>query len=154
MKVIEGHYVAEKKARFAIVVSRTNAHVTEALKNGAVDALQRHGVNPDSIEIVYVPGAFELPLAVKQVCASKRFAAVVALGCVIRGGTPHFDYVAGEAISGLTKATLEFNIPVALGVLTCDTLEQAMDRSGAKSGNKGWDAALSALEMADLLRKL
>lgn len=153
-KNIEGHYVVKKGARFALAVARTNALITERLLAGAVDCLTRHGVADGAIDVVWVPGAFELPVAVKALCGKKKHAAVVALGCVIRGGTPHFEYVAGEACKGLTQASLDSGIPVALGVLTCDTLEQALDRAGAKSGNKGWEAALSAIEMADLMERL
>ena len=152
-KKIEGHLIAKKGARFAVAVSRTNALITDRLLGGCVDCLVRHGVDEDHIDVVYVPGAFELPVAVKALCR-KKYAAVVALGCVIRGGTPHFEYVAGEATKGIAQAALESGIPVAFGVLTCDTLEQALERAGAKGGNKGWEAAQSALEMADLLPKL
>jgi len=152
-KKIEGHLVAKRGARFAIVVSRTNALVTERLLDGAVDCLVRHGVDAEAIDAIYVPGAFELPMAVQAV-TRKKYQAVIALGCVIRGGTPHFEYVAGEATKGVAQASLDSGIPVAFGVLTCDTLEQALERAGAKGGNKGWEAALSALEMADLLSKL
>ena len=150
---IEGHYVPLKNARFAVVVARTNALITERLLAGCLDCLHRHGVKEPAIDVVYVPGSFELPVAVKAVC-KKKYQAVVALGCVIRGGTPHFEYIAGEAARGVTRAALDSGIPVAFGVLTCDTLEQALERAGAKGGNKGWEAALSALEMADLLTKL
>ncbi|MBI3830042.1 MAG: 6,7-dimethyl-8-ribityllumazine synthase [Planctomycetes bacterium] len=152
-KKIEGHLIAKKGARFAIAVSRTNALITDRLLGGCVDCLVRHGVDEDHIDVVCVPGAFELPVAVKALCR-KKYAGVVALGCVIRGGTPHFEYVAGEATKGIAQAALESGIPVAFGVLTCDTLEQALERAGAKGGNKGWEAAQSALEMADLLPKL
>ncbi|MBE7465669.1 MAG: 6,7-dimethyl-8-ribityllumazine synthase [Planctomycetes bacterium] len=151
---IEGHFVAKKNARFGIVVARWNSLITERLLGGCVDALVRHGVPEDRIDSVYVPGSFELPLAAQKLAASKKYAALIALGCVIRGGTPHFEYVAGEATKGLSQVALNAGIPVAFGVLTCDTLEQALDRAGAKAGNKGWEAAMSALEMVDLLGKL
>ena len=152
--VIEGQLVADKKSKFAIIVARTNARITTPLLEGAVDGLKRHGVADGNIDVFYVPGAFELPLTVKKVCGTKKYSAAIALGCVIRGGTPHFEYVAGEATSGVTRASLDSGIPVAFGVLTCDTLEQALDRSGAKGGNKGYEAAVSALEMVDLLGKI
>ncbi|MCW8133162.1 MAG: 6,7-dimethyl-8-ribityllumazine synthase [Planctomycetota bacterium] len=152
-KKIEGHLSAKKGARFAVAIARTNALVTERLLDGCVDCLVRHGVESDHIDVVYVPGAFELPIVVNALC-HKKYVAVVALGCVIRGGTPHFEYVAGEATKGVAQASLDSGIPVAFGVLTCDTLEQALERAGAKGGNKGWEAAQSALEMADLMSKL
>jgi len=150
---IEGRLSAKKDARFAVAVARTNALITDRLLAGALDCLTRHGADEKGIDVVYVPGSFELPVVVQALC-QKRYAGVIALGCVIRGGTPHFEYVAGEAIKGLAQAALATGVPVACGVLTCDNLEQALDRAGAKSGNKGWEAALSALEMADLLPKL
>jgi 6,7-dimethyl-8-ribityllumazine synthase len=153
-KRIEGLQVARKGARFAVVVSRTNSLVTERLLAGCLDGLLRHGVEEAGIEVVYAPGSYELPLVVKTICAKKKHAAVIALGCVIRGGTPHFDYIAAETSKGIAQASLETGVPVAFGVLTCDNLEQALERAGSKGGNKGWDAALSALEMADLFEKL
>ena len=150
---IEGHFTPRKGARFAIVVARTNSLITERLLGGTLDCLVRHGVREEALDVIYVPGAFELPVAVRAAC-KKKYAAVVALGCVIRGGTPHFEYIAGEATKGVAQAALESGIPVAFGVLTCDNLEQALERAGAKGGNKGWEAALSALEMADLLEKI
>ncbi|MCZ7648104.1 MAG: 6,7-dimethyl-8-ribityllumazine synthase [Planctomycetota bacterium] len=151
---IEGHFVAKKGARFGIVVSRWNSIVTVRLVGGAVDGLVRHGVPEERIDVVHVPGSFELPLIAKKLAASRKYTALIALGCVIRGGTPHFEYVAGEATKGLAQVALDAGIPVAFGVLTCDTLEQALDRAGAKHGNKGFEAAMSALEMSDLLGKL
>lgn len=140
-------------ARFALVVSRFNGFIVENLLNGAIDTLQRHGARLQDLEIIRVPGAFETPLAVQRAAASKRFDAIIALGAVIRGGTPHFDFVAGECVKGLSSTALQYNIPVAFGVLTVDTLEQAIERAGTKAGNKGAEAALSAIEMVNLLRQ-
>lgn len=153
-KVIEGQLVIKKNTRFGIAVARTNSLITERLLEGALDCLVRHGAAEDDITVVKVPGAYELPAAVQALCARKDAGAVIALGCVIRGGTPHFDYIAGEATRGITHAGLNSGVPVAFGVLTCDNLEQALERAGAKAGNKGWEAALSAIEMADLMGKL
>jgi len=153
-KVIEGHLSIAKNARFGIAVARTNSLVTERLLEGAIDCLLRHGAADDDITVVKVPGAYELPAAVQALCATKKNVAVIALGAVIRGGTPHFDYVAGEASRGITHAGLDSGVPIAFGLLTCDNLEQALERAGAKAGNKGWEAAMSAIEMADLMTKL
>jgi len=132
------------------VVSRFNETITQRLLEGALDAFVRHGVAFDDVDVFWVPGAWELPAAARRVSATERYDALVALGAVIRGDTPHFDYVAGEASRGLSLASAEFDIPIAFGVLTCDTLAQAEARAGGEHGNKGWDAALAALEMADL----
>lgn len=140
--------------RYALVVTRFNSFVVEALLAGAVDALVRHGVSRDDIEIIRVPGAWELPVAVKNLIAKRDYDAVVALGAVIRGGTAHFEYVAGEAAKGLAAVQNETGVPVAFGVLTVDSIEQAIERSGTKAGNKGAEAALSALEMVSLLKAL
>jgi 6,7-dimethyl-8-ribityllumazine synthase len=140
--------------RFAIVVTRFNSLVTEQLVAGAKDCLLRHGVDEEAIDLYRVPGAWELPPAVSRVAALGKHDGVIALGCVIRGGTPHFEYVAGEATRGLGLAAREASIPVSLGVLTTDTVDQALERAGTKAGNKGWDAALSALEMADLYQQM
>jgi 6,7-dimethyl-8-ribityllumazine synthase len=140
--------------KFAIVVARFNSFITDRLLAGALDALKRSGVPADSIEIVKVPGSWELPLTAKTLAAVNRYAAIIALGAVIRGETPHFDHVANQASSGLAAVALESRIPVAFGVLTTNTVEQAIDRAGGKSGNKGYDAAITAIEMADLLRRL
>lgn len=153
-RTIEGQLIVKKGAKFGIVVSRTNSLITERLLDGALDCLLRHGADEGNITVVRVPGAFELPVAVQALCAFKSCQAVIALGCVIRGGTPHFEYVAGEASKGITQAALGSSIPVAFGLLTCDNLEQALERAGAKGGNKGWDAALSAIEMVDVLSKI
>ncbi len=140
--------------RIAVVVSRFNESITQKLVDGAVDALTRHDTPFDDIDIVWVPGAWELPAAARLLLSSGRYNAIVALGAVIRGDTPHFDYVAGEASRGLSQASADFDTPVGFGLLTCDTMEQAEARSGGSHGNKGWDAALAALEMADLFDRL
>jgi 6,7-dimethyl-8-ribityllumazine synthase len=138
----------------AIAVSRFNEDVTQKLVDGALDALVRHGAALADLDVVWVPGAWELPVVVRRLLSMDRYDAVVALGAVIRGDTPHFDYVAGEASRGLQQAAAEFETPVSMGVLTCDTVEQARARAGGDHGNKGWDAALAALEMIDLLDRL
>jgi 6,7-dimethyl-8-ribityllumazine synthase len=140
--------------RIAVVASRFNESITRALVDGAMDALVRHGTRFDDIDLLWVPGAWELPLAVRGALASERYDAIVALGAVIRGETPHFDYVAGEASRGLSDASTQADIPVGFGLLTCDSMEQAEARAGGAHGNKGWDAALAALEMADLMQQL
>jgi 6,7-dimethyl-8-ribityllumazine synthase len=138
----------------AIVVSRFNEGVTQKLVEGAVDALTRHGGARENIDVVWVPGAWELPAAARALLASERYDAIVALGAVIRGETPHFDFVAGEASRGLAEAGADFEVPIGFGLLTTDTLEQAEARAGGAHGNKGWDAALAALEMVDLFERL
>lgn len=153
IKTIEGDFRSHA-ARFSIVVARFNSFVVESLLSGAIDALKRHGVEDKDIEVVRVPGAFELPLVVKKVAETRKPDAIIALGAVIRGGTPHFDYVAGECTKGIASVMLDAGIPIAFGVLTTDTIEQAIERSGTKAGNKGAEAALSALEMVSLLRNL
>jgi 6,7-dimethyl-8-ribityllumazine synthase len=140
--------------RFAVVASRFNETVTQKLVDGALDALVRHGAAADDVDIVWVPGAWELPSAARRLLATERYHALVALGAVIRGDTPHFDFVAGEASRGIADASLAFEIPIGFGVLTCDTMAQAEARAGGEHGNKGWDAALAALEMADLFDRL
>jgi 6,7-dimethyl-8-ribityllumazine synthase len=152
-RVIEGQLSAAG-LKFAIVVSRFNSFVTDRLLGGAMDALTRTGCNPDEVDIIKVPGSWELPVAVKEVASQKRHHAIIALSAVIRGDTPHFDYISAEATKGLAQVASEFGVPVAFGVLTTNTLEQAIDRAGAKSGNKGFDAAMSAVEMANLMRRL
>jgi 6,7-dimethyl-8-ribityllumazine synthase len=152
-KVIEGELTA-RDLRFAIVTTRFNEFVVEPLLRGALDALKRHGANEKQIEIVRVPGAFDMPVVVRKLALSRRYEALIALGAVIRGQTPHFDYVAGECASGLARIALESGVPVGFGVLTTENMEQAVDRAGGKAGNKGADAALAALEMANLLRRL
>ena len=153
VRVIEGELVARGQ-RFALVAARFNSLVVDRLVDGAVDALVRHGVALADIDLIRVPGAFELPLALRRVALSKRYDAVVALGAVIKGDTSHFDFVAGECASGVSRAMQDSGVPVAFAVLTTDTLEQALDRAGGKAGNKGADCALAALEMANLLKRL
>jgi len=153
VKTIEGDLNA-RNARFGIVVARFNSLITERLCAAALNTLTRHGVDEGHMDAVWVPGAFELPLAVKRLAGTGRYNAIVALGCVIRGGTPHFDYVAGQCASGLSRVSLDMDIPVSFGVLTVDTIEQAIERAGTKAGNKGEDAALSALEMVNVLRQI
>ena len=152
-QVTEGNLDASG-LKFAVLCARFNDFITERLLAGALDALKRSGANTDDIEIVKVPGSWELPLAAKTVAGRKRHDAIVALGAVIRGETPHFDHVAAQAARGLAAVELETGIPIAFGVLTTNTIEQAIDRAGGKSGNKGFDAALTAIEMADLVRRL
>jgi 6,7-dimethyl-8-ribityllumazine synthase len=152
-KIIEGELLA-RDLRFAILAARFNDFVVEPLIRGALDALRRHGVADKQIEIVRVPGAFDIPIVARKLALSHRYEALIALGCVIRGQTPHFDYVAGECAGGIARIALESGVPIAFGVLTTDTAEQAVDRAGGKAGNKGADAALVALEMANLLRRL
>lgn len=140
--------------RFAVVASRFNETVTQKLVDGALDALVRHGAAVDDVDLVWVPGAWELPAAARRLLATERYDALVAVGAVIRGDTPHFDYVAGEASRGLSDASAAFETPIGFGVLTCDDMAQAQARAGGEHGNKGWDAALAALEMADLFDRL
>lgn len=153
MTEIEGQ-LQVRGARFALLVGRFNSFVVESLVSGAVDCLKRHGAAEQDLTIVRVPGAFEMPLVAKRLAAAKKYDAIVALGAVIRGGTPHFEYVAGECTKGLAQVGMEFGIPVAFGVLTVDNIEQAIERAGTKAGNKGVEAAMSAIEMVDLLRSL
>jgi 6,7-dimethyl-8-ribityllumazine synthase len=153
-RTIEGNLVVARGSRFAIVASRFNHFVVDRLVEGALDALVRHGADTPAITVVRVPGAWELPLVVRRLAASSKFDAVIALGAVIRGATPHFDYVAGEAAKGLSAAAASSSVPIVFGVLTTDTLEQAIERAGSKGGNKGWDAATSAIEMVALARAL
>ena len=152
-KMIEGQLSAAG-LRFAIVVSRFNSFIGERLLAGAQDALARTGGNAEDIEIVKVPGSWEMPVVARELARQQRHDAVICLGAVIRGETPHFDYVAGEAAKGLAHVSLETGVPISFGVLTTNTLEQAIDRAGAKGGNKGYDAAMSAVEMANLMRRL
>ncbi len=153
IKTIAGEY-STGSANFALVVSRFNSFIVDHLVAGAVEALVRHGVLEKDITIIRAPGAFELPLVTRQALATGNFDAIVALGAVIRGGTPHFEYVAGECVKGLSRVSLDSGVPVAFGVLTVDTIEQAIERAGTKAGNKGAEAALSALETLSVLRKL
>lgn len=151
MQIIEGNIRATGK-KFAVIVSRFNSFVVESLLDGALDTLERHGeVNTDDVTVIRVPGAYELPIAAKKVAASGKFDGIIALGAVIRGGTPHFDFVAGECNKGLAQVSLDATIPLAFGVITTDSIEQAIERSGTKAGNKGSEAALSALEMVNVI---
>ena len=152
--VVEGSMVAPSGARFAIVASRFNDFIVDRLIAGATDALVRHGVDASRITIVRVPGSWEIPLACSKIATKGKTDAIIALGCVIRGATPHFDHVAGEASKGVASVSVATGVPIAFGVLTTDTIEQAIERAGTKMGNKGWDSALSAIEMVSLLRSL
>jgi 6,7-dimethyl-8-ribityllumazine synthase len=154
MNIIEGNIRATGK-KFALVVSRFNSFVVESLVDGALDALERHGeVNGQDITLVRVPGAYELPIAAKKLAEQNKYDAIIALGAVIRGGTPHFEFVAGECNSGLAQVSLEYGIPISFGVITTDSIEQAIERSGTKAGNKGAEAAISALEMVNVLANI
>ncbi len=150
---IQGHLSAEGK-KFGIVVSRFNELISNKLLSGAIDCIVRHKGNEDDITVVWVPGSFEIPLVAKKMVASKKFDAVICLGAVIRGGTPHFDYIAAEVSKGVAHVGLESGVPTIFGVITTDTIEQAIERAGTKAGNKGWDAALTAIETTDLFTKL
>lgn len=152
-EIIEGKISAEG-FRFAILVSRFNDFISSKLVEGAMDALKRHGGKEDQVSLVKVPGAFEIPLAAKKLAESGKFNAIICLGAVIRGSTPHFDYVAAEVSKGIALVALESKIPVTFGVLTTDNLEQAIERAGSKSGNKGWDAAVAAMEMVNLFKEI
>jgi len=152
-RVYEGTF-APPQGRFALVAARFNSAIVDALVGGAVDALVRHGVADKSIDVVHVPGSFEIPLVAQRLAKGGKYAAVICLGCVIRGDTDHYDHVAGQATAGVARAALETGVPVIFGVLTCETLEQAINRAGAKAGNKGFEAALTAIEMVNLLRQL
>ncbi len=153
VKRVEG-YLSAKGYRFGLVVSRFNELISSKLLDGALDALKRHDARDEDIEVYWVPGSFEIPLMAKKAAKSGRFDAVICLGAVIRGDTPHFDYVASEVAKGVAMVGLETELPVMFGVITSDTLEQAIERAGSKAGNKGWDAALGAIEMVDLLHKM
>ena len=146
--------LAARDARIAIVAARFNDFVVERLVQGALDALLRHGAAEKNLELVRVPGCFDMPLVVRRLAQSRRYDAIVALGAVVKGETAHFDYVAGECAAGLARAAADSGVPVGFGVLTCETMEQAIDRAGGKAGNKGADAALAALEMSNLLKRL
>ena len=153
IKQIEGNLTVNN-ARFCLVASRWNSFIVDHLEAGAIDALKRHGATDDEVTIVRLPGAFEMPLVLDKVAATGDYDAIIALGAVIRGGTPHFEYVAGEAVKGMAHVTLKYGIPIAFGVLTVDTIEQAIERAGTKAGNKGGEAAASAIEMVNLLRAI
>lgn len=153
IKVIEGEF-SSCTGKYALIVSRWNSFVVESLKEGALDTLRRHGIKEENITIYYAPGAFEFPLTAQKIAAKNTYDAIIALGAVIRGGTPHFDYVAGECTKGLAQVSLQFGVPITFGVLTVDSIEQAIERSGTKAGNKGVEAATTALEMVSLLGKV
>ena len=154
IKTIEGDFTGVAGGRYGIVLARFNSFIVERLLEGAVDTLLRHGVKDKDLTIVRTPGAYELPLAARAMAMSGRYDAIIALGCVIRGATPHFDYVAGECAKGLASVSMEQGLPVSFGVLTTDTIEQAVERAGTKAGNKGVDAAMGALEMVSLMKRL
>jgi len=151
IQVIEGRFT-DVKGRYAVIVARFNSFVVEHLVSGAIDVLKRHGLDDDDIKIIKAPGAFELPLVAQAI--AKKYNAIIALGAVIRGGTPHFEYVASECTKGLFQVGMQFSVPVAFGVLTVDSIEQAIERSGTKAGNKGAEAAMSAMEMVSLIKTL
>ena len=153
MKLIEGDLKAQG-LKFGIVVSRFNDFITSRLLDGAIDALTRHGVKEDSLEVVKVPGSFEIPLVAKKMALKGVYDAIICLGTVIRGATPHFDYIAAEVSKGVATTSLETGVPISFGIITSDTIEQAVERAGSKAGNKGWDAAMTAIEMAQVLKKL
>lgn len=153
MKIIEGELQAEG-LRFGIVVSRFNDFITGKLLDGAIDALVRHGADKKDIEVVKVPGSFEIPLVAKKMASKGIYNALICLGTVIRGATPHFEYVAAEVSKGVASASMDTGVPISFGVITSDTIEQAVERAGTKSGNKGWDAAMAAIEMAQVIKKL
>ncbi len=151
-KIYEGKLVGEE-LKFGVVVGRFNEFISKKLLTGALDALKRHGVAEDNIDVAWVPGAFEIPLVAKKMAKSDEYDAVICLGAVIRGATPHFDYVCAEASKGVAKVSLDTELPVIFGIITTDTIEQAIERAGTKAGNKGWEAAVGALEMANLLEE-
>ncbi len=153
-RVIEGNVVVPKGSKFCIVASRFNHFIVDRLVEGAVDAIVRHGGDASMITIVRVPGAWEIPTALAKIAAKKKSSALIAIAAVIRGSTPHFDYVAGEVAKGAAQVSLSSGVPVAFGVLTTDNIEQAVERAGTKAGNKGWDAAVSAIEMVSLAREI
>jgi len=151
--IIEGHLSAAG-LKFGVVVARFNSFITEKLLDGCLDALRRHGASDDAIDIAWVPGSFEIPLVALKMAKSRKYDAVICLGAVIRGATPHFDYVCAESAKGIAAVGFETGVPTIFGLITADTIEQAVERAGTKAGNKGWDAALGAIEMANLLKKL
>jgi len=153
MKIIEGKLQA-KGLKFGIVVSRFNEFITSKLLEGAIDALIRHGANEEDIEIFWVPGSFEIPLVAKKLALSSNYNAIICLGTLVRGATPHFDYIADEVSKGIALVSLETGIPVSFGVITTENIEQAIERAGSKSGNKGWDAAMAAIEMARVIEQI
>jgi len=153
IKTVEGT-LRVQNARFCLVVARFNSFVVDSLLGGAVDALKRHGAEDADMTIIRVPGAFEMPVVIEKIAAKGSYDAIIAIGAVIRGGTPHFEFVAGECVKGMAQVSLKYTVPVAFGVLTVDTIEQAIERAGTKAGNKGAEAAMSAIEMINVLRQL
>lgn len=153
MSTFEGNLIGTG-LKIGVVISRFNELLSTRLHGGAIDALQRHGVAADDVDVAWVPGAFEIPLVAKKMADSGRYDAVIALGVIIRGGTPHFEFVSAEASKGVAKASLDSGVPVMFGIITADSIEQAVERAGTKAGNKGWDAALAAIEMANLVKSL
>lgn len=154
MHILEGKIIADRKIKIGIVIARFNSFITRHLLDGAEDGLLRHGVDTDDIDVAYVPGAFEIPLAAKKMADSGKYDAVICLGAVIRGQTPHFDYVCAEASKGIAQTSLQSGIPVMFGVLTTDTIQQAVERAGSKAGNKGFECAEGAIEMINLMREM
>lgn len=153
MKIIEGELQA-KGIKFGIVISRFNDFITSKLLDGARDALLRHGAKEEDIDVIRVPGSFEIPMVAKKMALKGTYNAIICLGTIIRGATPHFEYIAAEASKGIASASMETGVPIAFGIITSDSIEQAVERAGTKSGNKGWDAAMTAIEMVQLLKKL
>jgi len=153
MKIIEGELQA-KGLKFGIVVSRFNDFITNKLLDGALDALLRHGAKEEDIDIIKVPGSFEIPVVARRLALKGTYNALICLGTIIRGATPHFEYIAAEVSKGIASVSMETGLPIAYGIITSDTIEQAIERAGTKSGNKGWDAAITAIEMSQLLKKL
>jgi 6,7-dimethyl-8-ribityllumazine synthase len=153
IKIIEGNLLVQG-GKFCIVASRFNSFIVDQLESGAIDTLIRHGADKNHIHLIKAPGAFELPMVVQRIAAIKKYDAIIALGAVIRGGTPHFEYVAGECVKGIAHVALQYDVPVSFGVLTVDTIEQAIERAGTKAGNKGAEAAMSAIEMVSLFKSL
>jgi 6,7-dimethyl-8-ribityllumazine synthase len=153
MKIIEGELQA-KGLKFGIVVSRFNDFITNKLLDGALDVLLRHGAKEEDIDIIKVPGSFEIPMVARRLALKRTYNALICLGTIIRGATPHFEYIAAEVSKGIASASMETGLPIAFGIITSDTIEQAIERAGTKSGNKGWDAAITAIEMSQLLKKL
>jgi len=152
-KLYEGHLLGQG-LKFGLVVGRFNEFITGKLLSGALDALNRHGVDDGDVEVAWVPGAFEVPLAAGKMAGTGRYDAVICLGAIIRGSTPHFDYIAGEVAKGIAKVGLDSGVPTVFGVITADTIEQAIERAGTKAGNKGWDAAVTGIEMANLMKNI
>lgn len=153
MQTFEGNLIA-KDLKFGIVVSRFNEFIGSRLLDGALDALKRHGTDEDAVHVAWAPGSFEIPLVARKMAESGRYDAVICLGAVIRGSTPHFDYVAGEVAKGVAKVNLDYGVPVIFGIVTTDNIEQAIERAGTKNGNKGWQSAVAAIEMANLIKSI